>query len=73
MLKCYVDDYISLAIPTSQAQLIHVANGVADGVHNVFPANNIDANDPLSEKKLKKQEGQWAMEKDCLGLRLMGT
>ena len=41
-------------------------------MHDVFPADNIDANDPLSKKKLKKQEGQWAMEKDCLGFTFDG-
>ena len=54
LVEVYVDDFISLAIPTSQQQLIHVAQGLMLGVHDVFPADDNDSNDPISKKKLKK-------------------
>jgi hypothetical protein len=38
-LKVYVDDFISIVIPTSRDQLEHVATAVMMGIHNVFPAN----------------------------------
>ena len=48
-----MDDYISLAIPTSQEQLIHVATEIMMGVHDVFPADSNDDDVPLSLKELK--------------------
>ena len=57
LVKVYVDDYISLAIPTSQEQLIHVATAIMMGVHDVFPADSNDDDDPLSLKKLEKNGG----------------
>jgi hypothetical protein len=44
---------MSIVIPTSKAQLDHVANAIMRGIHDVFPADIIDSNDPISEKKLK--------------------
>ena len=48
MVEVYVDDFISLATPTSREQLVHVANAVMSGIHDVFPADKDDSNDPLS-------------------------
>ena len=50
MLEIYVDDYISLAIPRTKADRRHVANAIMKGVHDVFPADDVDENDPLSYK-----------------------
>jgi hypothetical protein len=69
----YVDDFIPMAIATSQEQLEHVANAVMHGIHDVFPADAEDANDPISLKKLLKKEGQWALMKDCLGFTFDGA
>eukprot|EP00956_Cyclotella_meneghiniana_P038434 scaffold154479_cov30-Cyclotella_meneghiniana.AAC.1 len=49
-LDVYVDDYLAMAIATSQEQIEHVANAVMTGVHDVFPADKNDENDPLSLK-----------------------
>eukprot|EP00956_Cyclotella_meneghiniana_P034528 scaffold105814_cov64-Cyclotella_meneghiniana.AAC.1 len=68
----YVDDFIPMAIATSQEQLRHVANAVMQGIHDVFPACEIDENDPISLKKLKKLEGEWALVKDVLGFTFDG-
>jgi len=72
MVECYVDDYVALAIPMSREQLRHVANAMMKGVHDVFPADDDDENDPLSLKKLRKEEGMWALEKDILGFAFDG-
>ena len=53
MLEVYVDDFVSLVIPTSREQLRHVSTGTMTGIHDAFPANDNDANDPIYEKKLK--------------------
>jgi hypothetical protein len=67
LLEVYVDDFISLAIPTSQEQLDHVARGVLQGIHDVFPENDDDAMDPIALKKLLKDDGKWLLEKEILG------
>ena len=53
-VEVYVDDFMSIVIPMSKTQLDHVANGIMRGIHNVFPAEIIDSNNPILEKKLKK-------------------
>jgi hypothetical protein len=54
-LEVYVDDFISIVIPASQEQLRHVANAIMEGIHDIFPPDDDDANDPISEKKLLKR------------------
>ena len=56
LLEVYVDDFVSLVIPTSREQLRHVSTGTMMGIHDVFPADDTDSNDPISENKLKKLE-----------------
>jgi hypothetical protein len=58
LLEVYVDDYISLIIPTSCEQLHHVSTSTMMGIHDVFPADEDDTDDPISEKKLQKLEGE---------------
>ena len=67
-----MDDFIPLAIATSQQQLAHVASAVMKGIHDVFPAHKLDDSDPISYKKLKKHDGQWALQKDILGFTFTG-
>ena len=69
----YVDDYISLAIPRDKKDLVHVVNAVLQGIHDVFPADNNDEEDPISLKKLKKLEAMWALHKDILGFTFDGV
>jgi hypothetical protein len=66
LLEVFMDDYIGLAIPTSRHQLLHYSNAVMYGIHDVFPPCDIDDDDPLSLRKLKKGEGAWAIVKDIL-------
>jgi hypothetical protein len=71
-LEVYVDDFVSIVIPTSQEQLVHVAMAIMSGIHDVFPADLVDNNNPISEKKLLKGEGQYALIKMILGFKFDG-
>jgi hypothetical protein len=68
----YVDDFLNMAIATSKEQLQHVSNAVMHAIHDVFPADSDDENDPISLKKLKKKEGEWALLKEMLGFDFDG-
>jgi hypothetical protein len=72
LLEVYVDDFVSLVIPTSREQLHHVSTGTMTGIHDVFPADDIDANDPISEKKLKQLDGEYSTKKTILGFDFDG-
>jgi len=72
MIEVYMDDYISMAIPRSKEDLQHVANAVMKGVHDVFPEDEVDQNDPISYKKLLKLEAMWSLTKDILGFTFDG-
>ncbi len=50
----------------------HVATGVMTGIHDVFPADIVASNDPISEKKLLKGEGQYSLFKTLLGFDFDG-
>ena len=71
-LDVYVDDYVPMAIATSQEQVRQVARGVLHGIHDIFPADENDDNDPVSMKKLKKGEGTFALQKEILGFDFDG-
>jgi hypothetical protein len=72
-LEVYVDDFISIVIPASQEQLRHVANAIMEGIHDIFPPDDDDANDPISEKKLLKRDGQYDVLKTLLGIEFDGV
>ena len=72
-VEVYVDDFMSIVMPTSKAQLDHVANAIMRGIHDVFPADIVDSNDPISEKKLKKGEAQYSTVKTLLGFDFDGN
>ena len=73
MIEVYVDDFMSIVIPISKSQLQHTAAAVMTGIHDVFPANDEDdGDDPISEKKLKKGEGQYSTVKTLLGFDFDG-
>ncbi len=74
MIEVYVDDFMSLVIPISKSQLLHTATAVMTGIHDVFPANDEDdGDDPISEKKLNKFEGQYSTIKTLLGFDFDGV
>ena len=72
VIEAYIDDYISIAIPASQEQLVHVATAVMSGIYDVFPADTDDDEDPISLKKMKKLEAMWTLNKDILGFTFDG-
>ena len=63
MVKVYVDNFMSLVIPVSWEQLRHVANAIMHGIHDVFPPDEDNSNNLISEKKLKKGEGRYETRK----------
>jgi hypothetical protein len=63
---------MSIVIPTLQEQLTHVGRAIMAGIRNVFPADIIDENNPISEKKLFKGEGQYSVFKTLLGFDFDG-
>ena len=63
LLEVYVDDFVSLVILTSREHLHHVSTDTMTGKHDVFPADDIDSNDPISEKKLKQLDGECSTKK----------
>ena len=72
LVEVYVDDYIGLVTATSRAQLDHVANAVMCGIHDIFPPEQRDEDDPISFKKLLKSEGSWDVVKEILGFCFHG-
>ncbi len=73
MLEVYVDDFMSLVIPTLEGQLRHVANAVMKGIHDVFPEDSEDETDPISLKKIRQGEGRYSTRKCILGFDLDGV
>jgi hypothetical protein len=71
-LEVYVDDFMSIVIPTSMEQLTHLGRAIMAGIHDVFPADIIDGNDPISKKKFLKGEGQYSQFKTLLGFDFDG-
>jgi hypothetical protein len=71
-LEVYVNDFMSIVIPTSRKQLEHVATAIMTGIHDVFPADIVDSNDPISENKFLKGEGQYSLFKMLLGFEFDG-
>ena len=72
LIDVFVDDFIPIVIAASQEQVEHVAKATLHGIHDCFPADEDDENDPISFKKLKKLEGQFALNKDILGFEFDG-
>ncbi len=72
-MKVYVDDFMSLVIPVSREQLHHVATAMMMGFHDVFPPDDNNGNNPILEKKLKKAEGQYSIQKTLLGFDFDGS
>jgi hypothetical protein len=72
MLEVYVDDFVNLIIPASQEHLWHMAV-IMEGIHDVFPLEQDDSNNPILEKKLHKTEGQYATLKTILRFNFNGV
>jgi hypothetical protein len=57
-LELYMDDFMSVVIPTSQEQLDHMTTAIMTRIHDMFPSNITNKDNPISEKKLRKGEGK---------------
>ena len=53
-LEVYVDDFIGVAVVSSQQELTHISRAVMHGMHDVFPPADNEDDDPKSVKKLRK-------------------
>ncbi len=42
------------------------------GIHDVFPADDLDSNYPISKKKLKQLDGEYSTKKTILGFDFDG-
>jgi hypothetical protein len=73
MVDVYVDNFMSLVIPVSKAQLCHVVTAAMTGIHNMFPPNVNDNCYPISEKKLIQGEGCYSTQKTPLGFGFDGV
>jgi hypothetical protein len=49
MVEVYIDDFMSQVIPFSREQLRHAATAVMTGIHDIFPPDADDSNDPISK------------------------
>jgi hypothetical protein len=68
----FVDDFLVMATAVSKEQLQHCANAMMTAIHDVFPADEEDENDPISLKKLKNLDGEWGLLKEMLGFDFDG-
>ncbi len=68
-LEVYVNDFMSIVIPTSREQLEHVATAIMTGIHDVFPADIIDNDYPI-RKEITKGGGAILASQDAPWLQL---
>ena len=73
IMEVYMDDFIDIAIPTSQHDLDHLVTAMMNGIYDVFPQADTPAEDPILERKLKKLDGAWANVKEILGMTFDGV
>ena len=67
LIEVFVDDFIGMCVPRSKLELDHVSRAIQHGIHDIFPPDANDEEDPTSLKKLRKGDGAWALRKDVLG------
>jgi hypothetical protein len=72
MVEVYVDEFMSLVILVSREQLHHGTNAIMHGIHDVFPPDAEDSDDPILKKKLKKGKGMYKTRKTLLGFDFDG-
>ncbi len=73
LLEVYVDNFMLLIIPATKEEMLNVATAVMAGIHDVFPEAEDDNNDPISLKKMKKEESQLSTKKMLLGFDFDGN
>ena len=74
-MEVYVDDFIAATNNNTPTNITKFSRVMLHGIHSIFPPPLIthhDGGDPISEKKLKKQEGLWETKKEILGWDIDG-
>ena len=57
LIEVFVDDFVGMCIPQNKIHLDHVSRAIQHGIHDIFPPDNNNDEDPTSHKKLKKGDG----------------
>ncbi len=52
----YVNNFMAIVIPTTRQDVKHIGQAVMHGIHDVFLADDNDANNLISKNKLLKGE-----------------
>jgi hypothetical protein len=73
LIEVYVDSFIAIVIPTTGHDVTHICRAVMHGIHYVFPADDNNANNPISKNKLLKGEGAMLTTKTILGFDFDGV
>ncbi len=73
LVEVYVNNFMAIVIPTTRHKVTHVSQAVMHGIHDVFPADDNDANNPVSKNKLMKGEGAMSTTKTILGFNFDGV
>ncbi len=60
---------MAIVIPITQHNVTHFGRAVMHGIHNIFPADDNNANNPISKNKLMKGEGAMSTMKTILGFK----
>jgi hypothetical protein len=48
LIEVYVNNFMVIVILTTPQDVTHVGQAVMHGIHDIFPADDNDANDPIS-------------------------
>jgi hypothetical protein len=70
LFEVFVDDFVGLTNNGAKEHLRKISRAMIHGIHSIFPPPEITKHtgeDPISEKKIAKGEGVWAVEKEILG------
>ena len=74
-MEVYVDNFIGITNNITEEHLTTWSRAMLHGIHSIFPPPEITGHtggDPVSIKKLKKEEGRWETEKEILGWMFNG-
>jgi hypothetical protein len=70
LFEVFVDNFVGLTNNGSIEHLQKISGAMIHGIHSIFPPPDItkhSGEDPISEKKIAKGEGIWAVKKEILG------
>jgi hypothetical protein len=72
LIEVYVDDFIAFVIAMSAEQLENISNAVMQGIHDIFPPNNNEEEDLISNKELQWGDSMFDAKKYILGFTFDG-